>query len=1207
MRNFLRRLLAFLKQPWFLLLVAAVALCLVAWFAGPFIAAGAWRPLAGPAARLAVLLGIVTLWGVANLLVRLRQIHLNEELVEEFRRRQEEEKKSEAQAEEAAQEELTTIRRQAEQALKLLRTARFDRIFRRRYLYQLPWYLVIGPPASGKTTALMNAGLTFPLAGHLQTQAVPAIAGTRNCDWWLADQAVFIDTAGRYTTRERDVLVDGKVWTGLLDLLKSQRSRQPLNGAVIVVSLVELIEATEQQRLMLARSLRQRLGELYQHLRVRLPTYLLFSKLDLVLGFDEFFETIGREERGQIWGMTFPPDNGGRPGALDLFDREFTDLLAGLDRRVLRRLQEEPDIRRRARILEFPAQMSMLQPAVHSLIEAVFKPSAHEQPLLLRGVYFTSSTQEGAPIDLLEPAMAPAYGFESYAATAAPKESLGTHSYFLRRLFHDVIIAEAGLVGLDRITERWRRLGAVALASGISAAAAGLLFLWLHAYQTNRAALDQAVTAADVIARDMDALPAPSRDAAELIAVIPPLDALRALPGGSSAQSDAATALAPLGLYDANPLSAQANAAYARGLRGLLLPRLLARIETQLRQPNAEPTYLYPALKAYLTLSGHGPVDADFVLAWLKLDWRSTLAGPENAATRERLEQHAAALLTVLPGPVPIDETLVSAVRARLSVATLARRGYDILRDLAVAKELPEWRVIDHAGPAASRVLLRPSGRSLWDGIDGLYTRAGFFEVFLPASERLSENLAKEGWVLGSAASGVAQPIAAKRLRDGMLALYLDDYTRAWDKLLADIAITPFRSSEHAADVLNVLSGPNSPLKKLLQGISQETTLDPAPAAAAAAGGKLANAANAAEQAAAQAAQGANGVQQLAHLSGLGAAMPVPAPGHPVTLHFADLHDFADAHDGAPAPVDGVVKSLGDLYRVFNQLSVGASPASAGSAPGAGSDAAIAELRASASHLPAPLDQLFGAVAASGGAIVSGGARDYFTKIWRSTVLPHCEQAVDGRFPFVAAGPDETPIDDFAQLFGPEGEIARFFNTYLKPFADTEVTPWRWRKADGVDLGLGADVLAGFERAFDVSAAFFSANGKRPAASFEIAPLLVDARITTLRLDVDGQLLQYQHGPPVPATMQWLSPQGPAGAALSFAPSLDGEPGSLNDPGPWGFLRLLAAARVTKLAPDRYRLDFALSGRTATLTLKAASLHNPFDLQLVQQFRCPAW
>jgi type VI protein secretion system component VasK len=33
---------------------------------------------------------------------------------------------------------------------------------RRDYLYTRPWYIIIGPPGAGKTTALVNSGLRFP-------------------------------------------------------------------------------------------------------------------------------------------------------------------------------------------------------------------------------------------------------------------------------------------------------------------------------------------------------------------------------------------------------------------------------------------------------------------------------------------------------------------------------------------------------------------------------------------------------------------------------------------------------------------------------------------------------------------------------------------------------------------------------------------------------------------------------------------------------------------------------------------------------------------------------------------------------------------------------------------------------------------------------------------------------------------------------------
>ena len=72
------------------------------------------------------------------------------------------------------------------------------------YLYDLPWYLLIGPPGSGKTTALINSGLKFPLLRGATPAAIAGVGGTRYCDWWFTEEAVLIDTAGRYTTQDFD-------------------------------------------------------------------------------------------------------------------------------------------------------------------------------------------------------------------------------------------------------------------------------------------------------------------------------------------------------------------------------------------------------------------------------------------------------------------------------------------------------------------------------------------------------------------------------------------------------------------------------------------------------------------------------------------------------------------------------------------------------------------------------------------------------------------------------------------------------------------------------------------------------------------------------------------------------------------------------------------------------------------------------------------
>ena len=114
------------------------------------------------------------------------------------------------------------------------------------FLYELPWYVFIGGPGSGKTTALINSGLRFPLAEKTGAGSIQGIGGTRNCDWWFTDEAVLIDTAGRYTTQDSHQESDKNAWQGFLGLLKKTRPRRPLNGIFLTVSVPDLLGQVPQ-------------------------------------------------------------------------------------------------------------------------------------------------------------------------------------------------------------------------------------------------------------------------------------------------------------------------------------------------------------------------------------------------------------------------------------------------------------------------------------------------------------------------------------------------------------------------------------------------------------------------------------------------------------------------------------------------------------------------------------------------------------------------------------------------------------------------------------------------------------------------------------------------------------------------------------------------------------------------------------------------
>src|SRR5690606_17684904 len=287
-----------------------IALALLIWVAGPLLAVGAVRPLESVTVRSYVIVALFAIWLLRVLWRKWREGRLNAQLLGQLRRPS---KKTVAQdTEENA--EIKALSDRFDEAIELLRKMRFDgkasrfslARFSRQHLYQLPWYVFIGAPGSGKTTALVNSGLNFPLAERFGKVALRGVGGTRNCDWWFTDDAVLLDTAGRYTTQESDSAGDEEEWKGFLSLLIRYRGRQPVNGVMLTVSIEDLLSSSDTERVQHAAVLRRRLQELREQLGIQFPVYVLVTKADLMSGFNEYFASCGREALKQVWGFTFP-------------------------------------------------------------------------------------------------------------------------------------------------------------------------------------------------------------------------------------------------------------------------------------------------------------------------------------------------------------------------------------------------------------------------------------------------------------------------------------------------------------------------------------------------------------------------------------------------------------------------------------------------------------------------------------------------------------------------------------------------------------------------------------------------------------------------------------------------------------------------------------------------------------------------------------
>ncbi len=344
-------------------------------------------------------------------------------------------------------------------------------------LYALPWYMIIGPSATGKSTLFANSGLHFPYANSTELH-VQGFGGTRNCDWWFSDQAVLIDTAGRYTTESSD----NKEWLSFLGLLKKHRPKLPVNGVIVAISVADILTSDSESIHLHVKMVRERIQELINELGVIFPVHITFTKSDLISGFESFFADLSEKEREQVWGaylLDESEDQSQDPA--ELFELRMESLYERLCEQRLSKIARERNLHRKALIFDFPNQFKAASIKLTEFINLLFKENPYQEVPWFAGVYFTSGTQEGTPVERIMSGVR-----EQFCSVALEQnQETITKSYFINRVFNDVVFKLQDLTRgnrRQRKVQRWLKGLAV---SATLASIAGTVALLMTSYTMN--------------------------------------------------------------------------------------------------------------------------------------------------------------------------------------------------------------------------------------------------------------------------------------------------------------------------------------------------------------------------------------------------------------------------------------------------------------------------------------------------------------------------------------------------------------------------------------------------------------------------------------------------------------------------------------------------------------------------------------------------
>lgn len=1132
--------------------------------------------------------------------------------------------------------DMAVLRKNMLEAIATIKTSKLGLTRGAAALYELPWYMIIGNPAAGKSSAIARSGLSFPIPGN---KALQGVGGTRNCDWFFTTDGILLDTAGRYSVQDQVQETDRAEWFSFLDLLKKHRKKAPINGILIAVSVAELVAGPTSASHELAKSLRTRVQELTERLGVHAPVYVVFTKADLVAGFTDFFAETERAERDRIWGATLRYNRrSASQDVLGFFDQHFDELYDGLKEMSLANMGANRSTQMRPGVFTFPLEFAAIKTPLRAFLSTLFEENTYQFKPVFRGFYFTSALQEGSVQDLSSKRVASR--FDLALREQKGGEVAEQSGYFLLDLFRKVIFADKDLVRryTNPSAARWK----VAAFFGATILLGAALGGWSWSYMGNRQLVANVQSDLDKVAR----LQAGRTDLQSRLEALDILqDRIEQL---EKYRKDKPWALG-FGLYQGEALERKLRDEYFAGVRTVMVEPVTAALEGMLAEVNANASQLTPAtpdaasahlvsaqgspagappaqagsgqyqsvsatsvadaynaLKTYLMLGDKSHAEPGHLNDQLTRYWRTWLEANRGNMPREQMIRSAERLLTFHLSQVndpawpqmTLKLSLLDSTREhlrRVVRGTPAReRVYNDIKTRAATRfpAVTVARIVgeqDHTLVAGSHA------------VSGAFTREAWNKYVLGAIRDASSSEAQSAdWVLKTVSKDdLTLEGSPEQIQKALIELYKAEYAREWLKFVQGVAIADLKGFDGSVQAMNRLGDPQtSPIAKLLRTIYDETVWDNPGALGAGLSKTERGFADwfkevILRRAPSDARTLANTVDPAALLGGQGAG--------PIGREFAGVARLVGVKEKDASLMSGYLDALSKLRTRLNALKNQGDPGPGAkqfmqqTLEGNGSELADAlryvdeqmltgmsdtQKAALRPLLVRPLMQTFAMVVLPSEAEIN--------KTWQLQVVEPFQRTLATKYPFAAGSSVEATPGEIGQIFGPEGQVAKFVNTAMGPLVVNRggvLAPRTW--AD-IGITLAPQVVAGFPGWIAPLSANGVASGSGPQTVFQILPQAAPGTLE-YTLDIDGQQLRYKNTAPTWTNMVHPGPQGMAGVRIS-AVTFDGRSVELfNEPGQTGLKRMIDAAQKKRKDGGVFELRWSTGNVAVTVDLKIVS------------------
>ncbi len=242
--------------------------------------------------------------------------------------------------------------------------------------YALPWYLVLGRPGTGRTTAIRALNLSWPWGDG------PVVMQTMSlCTYWMPEKAVFIEPESQVLGPSRQ---HGRL-DELCGALKLVRPREPIDGILLLVSVPLLADSSDDAVDDYAKELRKDLIDVGRALGADVPTYILVTGYDDLWGFGDAFRWGPARVDEEPWGFNLPVNitAADTPARVQT---ELDGLMARIESMCFDKLSAENKPEERVRAFQHLAEARAVLTKLGELLKTVTLDNAYERAPWMRAL-----------------------------------------------------------------------------------------------------------------------------------------------------------------------------------------------------------------------------------------------------------------------------------------------------------------------------------------------------------------------------------------------------------------------------------------------------------------------------------------------------------------------------------------------------------------------------------------------------------------------------------------------------------------------------------------------------------------------------------------------------------------------------------------------------------------------------------------------------